>query len=110
MQQLHAVQRLNADTVEAQFDSEKEHELRRIQAQLRKHALVFSYGNHYLYHKSNDGDIAREGEQTADVLNRMGYQLSIRPGAHDRPSYALRGRDGIILQKVNSALRIFFSI
>ena len=117
MQYISALQRLTATEVqgegmdvEAQFDSGREEQLRRIQGQLRKHGLVFSMGGHHLFHKSNDGDIATEAEQTADVLNGIGYELRILHGIYAKPTYALKGRDGIVLQKVQSALRIFFSI
>jgi len=116
MHYLYAAHRLIADLnpqpvdIEAQFDGARESDLRRIQAQLRKHQLMYSLGQHHLFHKSNGHDIAREAEQTADVLNGMGYELRILPGIYNKPTFALRGRDGLVVQKVQTALRIFFSI
>jgi hypothetical protein len=114
-QHLYAAHRLIADLeqpvdIEAQFDGSRESDLRRIQAQLRKHQLLYSLGQHHLFHKSNNGDIGRESEQTAEVLNGMGYELRILPGIYNKSTFALRGRDGLVVQKVQSALRIFFSI
>lgn len=115
MQYLCAAQRLvdsglHASVVEAQFDATRVAELRAVQERLRKHGLIFSAGMHHLFHKSNDHEIVSEATQTAAVLNAMGYGLRVIPGIYQKPSFALKGREGIILQKVQTSLRIFFSV
>lgn len=116
MQYLCAAQRLaatdlqQADSVEAQFDGSRESDLRRIQAQLRKHELLYSLGQHHLFHKSNEHEIEDEAERTAHVLNGLGYELRIVPNVYKKPTFALKGRDGLVIQKVQVSLRIFFSI
>jgi hypothetical protein len=116
MQNLKAATRLKAeliegtDEIEAQFDTDREQELRNVQGHMRRSGLIFSFSQHHLYHKSNLDEIAREAKQAADVLNDLGYRLRIIQGVFERPSFALRGKNGIVLQKVPVALRIFFSV
>lgn len=115
MQNLKAAHRLAAelvltDAIEAQFDQAREEELRRLQGHLRTRGFIFSFSHHYLFHKSNDEEIAREAEATAKVLNELGYCLRIAPNAFQRPSFALKGKNGIVLQKIQISLRIFFTI
>lgn len=116
MQNLNAAHRLVAelvqsnDAIEAQFDQAREEELREIQGHLRGCGLIFSFSQHHLYHKSNPRDIAREAEEAAKILNGLGHSLRIAGNVFERPSFALKGRNGIILQKVQISLRIFFSI
>lgn len=116
MHKLKAVIRLTAvlvegtDEIDAQFDSNREAELRKVQGHMRGQGLIFSFSRHHLYHKSNDGAIAQEAETAANILNELGYEMRIVRGIFARPSFALKGREGIVLQKVQGALRIFFSI
>jgi hypothetical protein len=115
MQNLKAAHRLVAelvltDAVEAQFDQTREEELRHLQGHLRICGYIFSFSQHHIFHKSNPKEIAQEAQEIAEELNKLGYQLRIAPNIFQRPSFALKGKNGIVLQKVQISLRIFFTI
>lgn len=123
MFQLRAARRLLCETladvdspsaevteIEAQFDGGRDSELRTIQNRMRGVNIVFSPGMHHLFHKSNPADVTKEAESVSAELNAMGYALKVNPGIYSKSNFALKGNDGIILQKVMNSLRIFFSI
>jgi len=126
MHQLRAAQRLQAtasetafvmdrleaspEQLEAGFDKERDPELQKIELNLRKANVFFTLSSNHLYHKSNLSDIGREVEICAAELNRLGHQLHIQPGILTRSSFALKGREGLILQKLGNSIRIFFSV
>ncbi len=99
-----------ATEVEAQFDGSRDNELKAIQKRMRAVNILFSPGMHHLFHKSNPADVTKEAESVSAELNAMGYALKISPGVYSKPNFALKGNDGLILQKVMNSLRIFFSI
>jgi hypothetical protein len=118
MHQLRAAQRLASvgevgmgNEVEAQLNDEKVNELRKIQARLKSARLIFSFVQPHpvLFHKSNAVDIRQESEDTCELLQQLGYELRAVDGVFGRPSFALKGKDGIVLQKVQNGLRIFFT-
>jgi len=96
--------------LEAAFDQQRDPELQKIEQQLRKCNVFFTLSKNHLYHKSNRGDVVKEAELCSEVLNDLGYQLHIQPGIFDRSSFALKGTKGLVLQKLNNDLRIFFSV
>jgi len=97
--------------VEAQIHEGKGDELRKIQAELRKHGLIYKFVHpHLMFHKSNPEDVGREAEASVEVLNRLKYAMNASPGIFKRVSFAVKGNDGVCLQRVQVALRIFFSI
>jgi hypothetical protein len=96
--------------LEAAFDQQRDPELQKIEQQLRKVNVFFTLSKNHLYHKSNRGDVVREAETCSEVLNDLGYQLHIQPNIFERSSFALKGVKGIVLQKLNNDLRIFFSV
>jgi hypothetical protein len=111
MLQLRAAMRLTADLeVEAQFDGSRDAELRKIQSKMREVNVIFSPGKFHLFHKSNAADVIDEAKAVVLALSHMGYNLKVSDGVYSRQTFALKGNDGIILQRVNTALRIFFSI
>lgn len=120
MTYLRAASRLNnvnaslelaTQEMDAQLDTAKGDELQRIQRELRRAQIIFSFARpHLLYHKSNPTDIVREAEHCATCLDKLGFTLTVVPGVYGKPSFALRGKDGIVLQKVQNGLRIFFSV
>jgi hypothetical protein len=110
---LYATQRLlatedAASEVHAEFNKKRDGDLRNIQVAMRKQNLIFSFGVHHLFHKSNPTDVIREAQKSAEELNRQGYNLRIDPGIFGRQVFALKGKDGLVLQRVNHNLRIFF--
>jgi hypothetical protein len=106
MDQLEA----SPDQLEAGFDKQKDPELQKIELNLRKANVFFTLSSNHLYHKSNLSDIGREVEICASELNRLGHQLHIQPGILTRSSFALKGREGLVLQKLGNSIRIFFSV
>jgi LytS/YehU family sensor histidine kinase len=115
MYRLRAAQRLasvgDPDMVEAQLNSDKIAELYQIQARLKEARLIFSFVQPHpvLFHKSNAVDIRRESEDAYELLQHLGYGLRAYSGIFGRPTFALKGKDGIVLQKVQNGLRIFFT-
>lgn len=109
---LEAAQRLLATEdeteVSAEFNKKKDGDLRKIQVELRKQGLIFSFGVHHLFHKSNPNDVIREAQKAAQELNKQGFELRIDSGIFSRQVFALKGKDGLVLQRVNHNLRIFF--
>ena len=98
------------DQLEAGFDKLKDPELQKIELHMRKASVFFTLDSNHLYHKSNARDVEREAEICAEELNKLEYQLRIQSGILSKPSFALKGRDGIVLQKLSNNLRIFFSV
>jgi len=98
------------DQLEAGFDKLKDPELQKIEMHMRKASIFFTLASNHLYHKSNSKDVEREAEMCADELNKLDYQLRIQSGIFSKPSFALKGKDGIVLQKLSNNLRIFFSV
>jgi hypothetical protein len=118
MHQLRAAQRLASvgevvmsTEIEAQLNDEKVNELRQIQARLKDNRLIFSFVQPHpvLFHKSNAVDIRMEAEDTYELLQQLGYGLRAIDGVFGRPTFALKGKDGIVLQRVQNGLRIFFT-
>lgn len=114
MLKLYATQRLlasadNTTEVSAEFNTTRDRDLREIQVALRALKLIFSFGVHHLYHKSNASDVIDETRTTVDELNRLAHQLRVDAGILERQTFALKGKDGLILQRVNNSLRIFYS-
>lgn len=110
---LYATQRLlatedAASEVHAEFNKKRDSDLRKLQVALRKLDLIFSFGVHHLFHKSNARDVINEAQRAAGELNRQGYQLRIDSGVFSRQVFALKGKEGLVLQRVNHNLRIFF--
>lgn len=87
----------------------QEGELRRIQGYMRSKGLIFSFSHHYLYHKSNDRDVSGEAKYAAELLGQLGYRLRVVPGVFSHETFALKAQEGLILQKLRTALRIFSS-
>jgi len=100
----------DADLLEAGFDRQRDPDLQKIEMALRKINVFFTLSGGHLYHKSNADDILRETEICVDELNALDYQLRIQPNILTRSTFALKGKDGIVLQRLNNNLRIFFSI
>lgn len=97
--------------VEAQLNEGKIAELRQIQARLKDARLIFSFVQPHpvLFHKSNAVDIRREAQDACELLLQLGYELRQNAGVFERTTFALKGKDGIVLQKVHNGLRIFFT-
>lgn len=117
MPELRAAQRLASVgevatmEVEAQLNNERIDELLKIQVRLKQSRLIFSFVRPHpvLFHKSNAVDIRREAEDTYELLQHLGYTLRAVDGVFDRDNFALKGKDGIVMQKVQNGLRIFFT-
>lgn len=107
---LQAAKRIlaNIKELEAQFDTEREEHLRKLQSSLYKAKLVFTCDQHHLFHKSNEEDIHNEIERIIQHLEILGYKLQKLPGAIARKRFALKGTDGIVFQRIENNLRIFF--
>jgi hypothetical protein len=88
----------------------RENELRRIQGYLRANGLIFSFSHHYLYHKSNVRDIADDAQRAVDLLAKSGFTLRVVPGIFAHETFALKSADGLVLQKLQNALRIFVRV
>lgn len=86
----------------------RENELRKIQGFLRSSGLIFSFSHHYLYHKSNPRDIAADAQRAVDLLSQYGIALRVVYGVFDNETFALKSPDGVVLQKLQNTLRIFF--
>jgi hypothetical protein len=89
-------------------DDIREGELRKIQGFLRSNGIIFSFNHHYLYHKSNNRDIAEDARRAVDLLGPYGIALRVVPGVFDHETFALKSPDGLVLQKLQNALRIFY--
>lgn len=86
----------------------RENELRKIQGFLRSGGLIFSFSHHYLYHKSNSRDIAADAQRAVDLMAQYGIVLRVVYGVFDNETFALKSPEGVVLQKLQNALRIFF--
>jgi len=98
------------DVLEAGFDKQRDPELQKIELQLRKANVFFTLSQGHLYHKSNAADIVHETEICVDELNELEYQLRVQPGILSRQNFAVKGKDGIVLQRLGNNLRVFFSV
>lgn len=116
MYRINAAQRLRAtldkeQEVDAAIHEGKGPELRKIQAQLKKYGLIYKFVHpHLMFHKSNTVEVGKEAEETCNVLNKLAYAMRAHPGVFEKVTFAVKGNDGVCLQKVQVALRIFFSI
>lgn len=90
------------------IEAPQESELRRIQGFLRSNGLIFSFSHHYLYHKSNVQDITEDANRAVMLLGQLGFRLRVVAGVFDNETFALKSPDGLVLQKLQNALRIFF--
>jgi hypothetical protein len=86
----------------------RENELRKMQGFLRSGGLIFSFSHHYLYHKSNSRDIADDVRRAVDLMKRYGIVLRVVQGVFDSDTFALKSPEGVVLQKLQNSLRIFF--
>jgi hypothetical protein len=86
----------------------RENELRKIQGFLRSGGLIFSFSHHYLYHKSNSRDVAADAQRAVDLLAQYGIMLRVCYGVFENDTFALKSPEGVVLQKLQNALRIFF--
>jgi hypothetical protein len=98
------------DVLEAGFDKQRDPELQKIELHLRKANVFFTLSQGHLYHKSNAKDIDRETEICVEELQSLSYQLRVQPGILVRQNFAVKGKDGIVLQRLGNNLRIFFSV
>src|SRR3569833_214686 len=97
-----------ASEVHAEFNKKRDGDLRKIQVAMRKLDLIFSFGVHHLFHKSNVNEVIHDALRAAEELNRQGYELRIDSGVFSRQVLALKGKDGLVLQRVNHNLRILY--
>lgn len=88
----------------------RENELRKIQGFLRSGGLIFSFSHHYLYHKSNGRDIATDAQRAVDLLREYGIVLRVVYGVFENDTFALKSPEGVVLQKLQNSLRIFFRV
>lgn len=88
----------------------RENELRKIQGFLRSGGLIFSFSHHYLYHKSNSRDIAADAQRAVNLMGQYGIALRVVYGVFDNETFALKSPDGVVLQKLQNSLRIFFRV
>lgn len=100
----------NGDILEAGFDKQRDPELQKIELHLRKANVFFTLSQGHLYHKSNAQDIVRETELCVEELNGLDYSLRVQSGILSRQNFAVKGKDGIVLQRLSNNLRIFFSV
>jgi hypothetical protein len=96
--------------VEAQFDGSKEQELKNLQAHLKRKGVIFRIERHYLFHKSNQHELDQEVQLVLEVLHQLEFDLRINPGILTKPRFALKSTQGLVLQRIEYNLRIFFSI
>ena len=108
--EMRASDSADGEVLEAGFDKQRDPELQKIELHLRKANVFFTLSSSHLYHKSNASDVVKETEICVDELNALDYQLRVQPGVLNKPSFALKGRDGIVLQKLSNNIRIFFSV
>lgn len=91
----------------AEFDYMKSDELNKIYRALIRVDFDFNKGDGNLFF---DGADSEDMQAVADELNKIGYKLRITPGIFDKPTFALKGKNNLVLQKVDSnTLRIFFT-
>jgi hypothetical protein len=94
----------------AAFDESRSEELLSFIKPLAKVGLRFSFKDHCLKCTVEVEEAVDCAKRCALVLNKLGCRLSIRPRVFDRPTFALRGANGIILQRISpTMLRIFFT-
>lgn len=96
------------EKVSQSIEACQEDELRKIQGFLRSNGLIFSFSHHYLYHKSNDQDVCDDANRAVMLLGQLGYKLRVIAGVFDNETFALKSPEGLVLQKLHNALRIFF--
>jgi hypothetical protein len=89
-------------------DSIRENELRKLQGFLRSNGLIFSFSHHYLCHKSNIRDVSDDAQRAVELLGQYGVIMRIVPGIFENEKFALKSKEGLILQKLQTNLRIFF--
>lgn len=99
----------DATPVEAQFDPERYSELITIRDHLSNKRLIFKLSRNHLFHKSNMHDIEDESQRIYNSLAELGFTLKILPGVFKRPRFAVKGTEGLVLQRIYTDLRIFFS-
>lgn len=95
---------------DAAFDESRSDELLQFMRPLQQIGLNFTFKDHCLKCKVKVEDAVDCAKRTAVVLNRLGCRLSIRPQVFERPTFALRGANGVVLQRIApTMLRIFFT-
>lgn len=105
-----ATRLLSSQEVEAEYNTTKVVELKSIRIQLRTNGLQFSLVDPYLlYRKCANHELEPDVQLAVTILNKCGHKLRVEPGIFGRSTFALKGRDGIVLQKVPGAIRVFFS-
>ncbi len=93
--------------VHSEFDPTKDEELTKIHRALNRLDFDFNKGDDNLF---LDQVSKEDMSDVADELNKLGYKLKITPGVFDKPTFALKGKDNIVLQKVDqNTVRIFFT-
>lgn len=105
-----AAQRLMAALEEdAAFDGDKDHELETLAKQMQRAGYPFRKTDSHLVLHLQDSQVQEDAERIATELNKLGWKLRIKQGVYSNPTFALKGKDGIVLQKINKMLRIFFT-
>ncbi|QRE00260.1 hypothetical protein [Burkholderia phage BCSR5] len=95
---------------DAAFDSSRDEVLRQFVRPLQGVGLEFVLKDNHLKCTVQEAEAIECAKRAAGVLNKMGYRLSIRPNVFQRLTFALRGVNGIVLQRISSTmLRIFFT-
>jgi len=89
----------------AEFNKSKDSDLRSVKRALSRVGIDFEEGDDNLFFDNPD---KQDMSDTADELNKLGYNLRIDKGVFDKSTFALKGKDNLVLQKVGTALRIFF--
>lgn len=112
---LQAFKRLRATNVEgsthhveAKFDTSKDQELWKLQQELKRQKVIFKLEAHHLFHKTNPKDIEREIELVLSVLHQAGHVPRVLPGVLKLDRFAIKCTHDLILQRIDSSLRIFF--
>ena len=107
----NAAQRIKAATLEeAAFDGSRVAELSTLAKQLQVKGLVFRLADARLVRECPIATVVEDVTTCAEILNGDGWGLQVAyPTIFKRPTFGLKGDRGIVLQKVNNTLRIFFT-
>lgn len=115
----NAVHRLRATAVQeqedeqevvAQFDRTKDKELRDLQNAMRGGGVVFKLDKFHLYHKTNQREVAEELMTVLKILDQLGHKARVVPGVLARPTFSVKCETGLVLQRLNNDVRLFFFI
>ena len=111
---LNAAARIRASQIyadielDADLDNSQDESLAGLQKLMQHINFRFGFKHHHLHYRSDDP--IKDAHDLVECLNKNGFKMNVKNGILTTDRFAVKGKGGIVLQRLGTSFRIFYSI